>query len=148
MVVHVYIDGVWDLMHVAHIHFMENVRKAAARECGVNDADVKLIVGIISDSDVESYKRTPIVTEDHRAYTVSALKCVDEIVPNSPLVLTDDFLDRHDIDLCYHGDDSQQVEFFRVCRERGIMRYLKYDVANTGLSTSALIRRIREREHA
>lgn len=138
--VRVYIDGVWDLgPHVAHLNYMQHVRTMAKEESG---DDVTLIVGVISDADTASYKRTPIVNEAHRAQAVGAVRFVDKVVPNAPLVLTESFLEEHAIDLVFHGDDSQQEEFFGVCIAKGIMRYIPYDVAETGVSTTALIERV------
>ena len=65
-------------------------------------------------------------------------------MPNAPLVLTESFLEEHAIDLVFHGDDSQQEEFFGVCIAKGIMRYIPYDVAETGVSTTVLIKRVAE----
>ena len=140
MVVRVYIDGVWDIgPHVAHLNFMQQVKKCATEETG--DTDVVLVVGVISDADAASYKRPPIVNEAHRAQCVAAVRCVDCVVNNAPLVLTEKFLSEHGIDLVFHGDDSKQEEFFAACIRMGIMRYISYDVARTGVSTTQLIER-------
>ncbi len=138
--VRVYIDGVWDLgPHAAHLNYMQYVKKCAAEETG--DTEVTLVVGVVSDADTASYKRAPVVNEAHRAQCVAAVRFVDEVVPNSPLVITENFLDEHDIQLVFHGDDSKQEAFFGACIERGIMRYIPYDVEHTGVSTTQLIER-------
>ena len=137
--VRIYIDGVWDLgPHVAHLNYMEHVRQKAAEETG---EAVTLIVGVISDTDTATYKRAPIVNERHRAQSIRAVRIVDEVVPNAPLIVTETFLQEHKIDLVIHGDDSKQEEFFGICIARGIMRYIPYDVVQTGVSTTALIER-------
>ena len=45
------------------------------------------------------------------------------------------------IQLVFHGDDSKQEEFFGACIERGVMRYIPYDVEDTGVSTTQLVER-------
>jgi choline-phosphate cytidylyltransferase len=142
--VRAYCDGVFDLgPHAGHIGFFREVREQAARETGA--ARVELVVGVISDADVESYKRRPVVAEEHRAATVAACRYVDEVVANSPLVLTETFLSDYRIDLAYHGNDSKQETFFAVPIAAGIMRYCSYDPDHTGVSTTDLIRRIQAR---
>lgn len=142
MSVRVYIDGVWDLgPHVAHLNYIQHVRRMAAEETG---RSVILLVGVISDADTARYKRLPIVNEVHRARALTAVRFVDHVVPNAPLVVTDAFLREHAIDLVYHGDDSRQEEFYGLCIQKGIMRYVPYDVEQTGVSTTALIRRAAE----
>jgi glycerol-3-phosphate cytidylyltransferase-like family protein len=71
---------------------------------------------------------------------------VDEVVPDPPLVLTDEFLDANAITHVVHGDDDLQEEFFRVPRARGIMLYVPYTREGPfAVSTSELIARIRAR---
>ena len=145
MFTRVYLDGVFDLgPHAGHIGFMESVRSHAETETGKS---VTLIVGVISDADTESYKRKPIVEEHLRAKCVQALRVVDEVVRNSPLILTEDFMAQHRIDLVYHGDDSTQQDFFAVPISHGKMRYIPYDAHGTGVSTTELIRRAAEYYH-
>ena len=130
----VYLDGVFDLgPHAGHIGFMRSVKAHAEQETGL---PVHLIVGVVSDADTESYKRRPIVEEHHRAACVGELRVVDEVVRNSPLVLTEEFMARNAIDLVYHGDDSDQSDFFGVPLRQGKMRYIPYDSRGTGLSTT------------
>lgn len=138
----VYIDGVFDLgPHAGHIGFMESVRAHAEGETGL---PTTLIVGVISDADTESYKRRPIVEEHLRAKCVQSLRVVDEVVRNSPLVLTEEFIRHHRIDLVYHGDDSTQEDFFAIPISQGKMRYISYDAQKTGVTTTELIRRCAE----
>ena len=139
MCTRVYLDGIFDLgPHAGHIGFMETVKVHAEKETGNT---ITLIVGVISDVDATSYKRKPVVEEHLRAKCVRSLRIVDEVVRNSPLVLTSQFMEHHRIDLVYHGDDSKQEVFFAVPIAQQKMRYVKYDSQTTGISTSELIRR-------
>jgi choline-phosphate cytidylyltransferase len=139
MPVYVYLDGVFDLFHASHLKFIERVRKDATQM--FKHEEVRIIAGVISDKEVESYKRTPVWNLSQRARMVENCRLVDTVIRNSPLTITKDFLDKHRIEYVYHADDSQQSEFFKVPIELGIMRYVKYDEE---MSTTAIIQKIKE----
>lgn len=63
------IGGVFDLLHVGHLHALEYAKKIA---------DI-LVVSVLSDQHVKSYKgeQRPIIPEDHRLKMVESLKVVD-----------------------------------------------------------------------
>lgn len=70
MVVTVYTFMVGDLFHANHVRFLE-----LAKTFGD-----KLIVGVLSNEAVESYKRTPIFPLEDRLVIIAAQKCVDMVV--------------------------------------------------------------------
>jgi rfaE bifunctional protein nucleotidyltransferase chain/domain len=123
----VYVDGCFDLFHVGHVRLFEKAKAFGDY----------LIAGVISDKDVKSYKREPIISEEDRAQVVAACSLVDRVIVNSPLILTREFLEKHKIDIVVHGDDDPQTEFFKACGDR--MRYVPYD---QHISTSAIIKRV------
>lgn len=65
-------NGVFDLLHTGHLHFLQ-----AARARG--DA---LFIALNSDASVRAIKgpSRPVQTEEQRAYALGALSCVDAIV--------------------------------------------------------------------
>lgn len=65
-------NGVFDLLHVGHVRYLQ-----AAREL----ADV-LVVAVNSDASTRSYKGPgrPVVNEAERAELVAALACVDHVL--------------------------------------------------------------------
>ena len=70
----VYVDGVFDLFHRGHL---ESLRKA---KNALNDPEnTLLIVGVVSDEDCKSYKRTPMINEEDRVEIVKNIKFVDEV---------------------------------------------------------------------
>ena len=142
--INVYTDGVWDLFHVSHIEFLKSIKAHVSETQSIPLANVHLVVGVISDVDVTSYKRIPILNEDQRRRMVEACKHVDTVIPNSPLIVTDDFLDTHDISFVYHGNDSKQEKFFQNAIKRGIMRYIPY---HTELSTTKIIAMVQDRKN-
>jgi FAD synthetase len=67
-------SGVFDLLHLGHVQFLEEAKKAGGE-------NAKLVVIIARDSTVEKMKgRKPIMSEDQRCTLVESLKVVDEAV--------------------------------------------------------------------
>lgn len=133
----VYVDIVGDLFHYGHIEIFKK-----AKEQG----DI-LVVGIHNDDIVASYKRRPILTMDERIKVVEACRYVDEVAPNAPLHITDEWLDKLKIDLVIHGDDIDPAsikEWYGVPYKRGIFKTVPY---TPEISTTEIIRRIKVREN-
>ncbi len=67
-----YTTGVYDMFHIGHL----NVIRRAKEQCDY------LIVGVSTDELVEKEKnKTPVIPYSERAQIVSAIKYVDEVVP-------------------------------------------------------------------
>jgi FAD synthetase len=67
-------SGVFDLLHLGHVRFLEDAKKAGG-------PDAELIVIIAKDSTVEKIKgKKPIMSEEQRLSLVKSLKVVDEAV--------------------------------------------------------------------
>jgi len=68
----VFTNGCFDILHVGHVHYLSSARS-------LGDF---LVVGVNSDESVKKIKGPlrPINSERERAYTLSALECVDYIV--------------------------------------------------------------------
>ncbi len=67
-------SGVFDLLHLGHVKFLEGAKKAGGE-------NAKLVVIVARDSTVEKTKgRKPIMSEDQRRMLVESLKVVDEAV--------------------------------------------------------------------
>lgn len=131
----VYADIVGDLFHAGHIEFFKK-----AKECGDY-----LIIGVLSDEDVESYKRVPILTLQERAAVISACRYVDEVVVAPPLRLTKEWIEEHEIDLVVHGDDFNPdllMDQYGASIEMGIFKAVPY---TPGISTTNIIQRIVDR---
>lgn len=131
----VYVDMVADLFHPGHVAFLKKAR-------AFGDT---LVVGIHSDDTVESYKRRPLMTMAERMAVVAACRYVDEVVADAPLVLDEDWLKTHRIDLVVHGDDfdvDMATKLYGVPMEMGIFRTVPY---SPGISTSDILTRLRLR---
>ena len=103
----VYMDGVFDLFHVGHVDAIKQ-----CFELGI------VVIGVVSDKDSESYKRKPIIHENMRTEMIESCKYVSEVVFPAPLYPTNDFLEKHKIDIVVHGfkndhDYNIQKPFFK-----------------------------------
>lgn len=65
-------NGVFDLLHTGHLHFLQDARQQGEA----------LVVAINGDASVKALKgpQRPIVPAIERAYALAALSCVDAIV--------------------------------------------------------------------
>lgn len=66
----IYTTLVGDLFHYGHVNMLK-----LCKEIGTY-----LIVGVIDDKDVESYKRTPIMSLEERTKVIEACKYVDQVI--------------------------------------------------------------------
>jgi D-beta-D-heptose 7-phosphate kinase/D-beta-D-heptose 1-phosphate adenosyltransferase len=69
----VFTNGVFDLLHRGHVEYLEDARALGDR----------LVVGVNGDASVQRLKgpSRPLVPEDERAELLSALACVDLVIP-------------------------------------------------------------------
>ena len=81
-----------------------------------------LIVGINSNESVLQYKgSSPILSDNERMQMIKSCKWVDEVVPNVPYVMNEDYIiyiiEKYNIDYIIHGDD--------VCLDiNGVLLYI------------------------
>lgn len=131
----VYADVTGDLLHAGHIAFFQKARAHGDY----------LIIGVLADKDVASYKRTPILSLKERAAVVRGCKYVDEVIEAPPLCTTKKWLEKHKIDIVVHGDDMQGELLshqYGVPIQMGIFRSVPYE---PGISTTDIIQRIKKR---
>lgn len=104
----------------------------------------QLVVGVLSDATVTAYKRRPIMTMTERVAVIEACRYVDEVIPDAPHRLTQEFLDEHNLALVVHGDDvdaDAAAEVYGPALEAGLIRLVP---RRGGISTTALIARVRD----
>ena len=83
------------------------------------------------------------MTMKERVDTVSSCRYVDEVVPNAPLIIDQEWLNTHRIDLVVHGDDfSEEMEqlCYKIPIDMGIFRLVSY---TSEISTTDIIQRIK-----
>lgn len=74
-----------------------------------------------------------------------ACRYVDEVVAPAPDVVTLTFLREHDLSTLVHGDDLTEDAIAAVYAEVAAAGMLRLVPRRTGLSTTELIRRVRDR---
>lgn len=97
-----YTTGVFDLFHIGHL----NILKRAKEMCDY------LIVGVSTDELVENYKnKTPIIPYEERIAIVSAIKYVNEVVPQIDRDKFDAWK-RLKFNVMFVGDDWKGTKLF------------------------------------
>eukprot|EP01091_Cochliopodium_minus_P010483 TRINITY_DN2783_c0_g1_i1.p1 TRINITY_DN2783_c0_g1~~TRINITY_DN2783_c0_g1_i1.p1 ORF type:complete len:494 (-),score=88.83 TRINITY_DN2783_c0_g1_i1:135-1616(-) len=131
--INVYVDGVYDMLHFGHQKAFQAALQFGSR----------LIVGVLSDENVMSYKRRPIMSLKERADSVRVCKGVDQVIEDSPLISDEKFLKDNNIHVVAHSTeyDTKDDRYYVVPRRLGMTRVLP---RTEGISTSDLIKRVHE----
>jgi FAD synthetase len=97
-------SGVFDLLHLGHVKFLEEAKKAGGK-------DAELLVIIARDCTVEKNKgRKPIMPENQRRALVESLKVVDEAVLGFEEFDIGDVIERIKPDVIALGYDQAGME--------------------------------------
>lgn len=105
-------SGVFDLLHLGHVKFLEEAKKAGGK-------NAELIVIIARDSTVEENKgRKPIMSENQRRALVESLKVVDEAVLGYEKFDLGDVIEHVKPDVIALGYDQADME-------KGVKAYVK-----------------------
>lgn len=127
----VYTEGTWDLLHYNHIEMLRSCLEFGDR----------LVVGVISDRWVSSYKRQPILTGEERLRAIRALGFVDHaFLLDGPFTaeLMRQLLSRYNPVAVVYGSAGFDG-YFAPAEELGIMKRLPY---RPGLTSSEIIDRV------
>lgn len=128
----VYVDMVGDLFHAGHVSLLREARRHGDW----------LVVGVLSDETTASYKRRPIMTLAERVAVIEACRYVDEVIPDAPFRLTQDFLDEHAITSVVHGDDLTPEGAEDIYGPAVAAGRLVHVARTGGISTTQLIQRV------
>ncbi len=130
----VFTCGVFDLIHVGHVRYLEHAR-------GLGDL---LVVGVNSDASVRALGKgpgRPLVGEADRAEVVAALACVDyvciydELRPNETIRIIRP--DIHVKDAAYQGSELPEAEAVKA-----VGGTIVFAPNVPGRSTTALVEKI------
>jgi len=89
----VYVGMAADIIHSGHINLLNEASKYGT-----------IIVGLLTDKAIESYKRIPILNYENRYIVISNLKMVDKVIKQK----THDYTDNLELikpNYVIHGDD-------------------------------------------
>jgi cytidyltransferase-like protein len=134
----IYIDGIFDLYHAGHVETLKLIKDKWS--------NCKLIVGVINDSDAESYKRLPVINEKNRYFMIESCKYVDKLIRDAPLFVDMEFIKDNNIDLIVHSfsdikDKDNQEKMFKKIIEANKFEEITYSLRE---STTNIIKRIKE----
>lgn len=129
----IFCDGVFDLFHNGHINHFKRIKEMFI--------DCTLFVGVLNDKESTDYKRQPIFNEHKRLSLVNSCKYVDNATLDYPVILTEEFISKHKIDLVVHAfsnkiDHEKQLDFYEVPIKLNKMKVIDY---NDGISTTNII---------
>ncbi len=97
-----YTTGVFDMFHIGHL----NLLRRAKEQCEY------LIVGVSTDQLVMEYKKKkPIICFEERIEIVSAIKVVDQVVPQLSMNKVDAWKKYH-FDALFHGSDWKNSDMY------------------------------------
>ncbi|EXX59757.1 choline-phosphate cytidylyltransferase [Rhizophagus irregularis DAOM 197198w] len=133
--VRIYCDGIYDLFHFGHAKSLEQAKTVIP--------NVYLLVGVCDDETTHKKKGKTVLNEKERAESIRHCKWADEVIEHAPWIVTQEFLDQHEIDYVAHdaipyssGDIS---DVYKFVKKQG--RFLPIQ-RTEGISTSDLITRI------
>lgn len=92
----VYVGMSADIIHPGHLNIIKEANKLG-----------RVVVGVLTDEAIASYKRLPYLTYEQRALVVKNLKGVDEVIPQTTLDYCPN-LEKIKPDYVVHGDDWKE----------------------------------------
>ena len=97
-----YTTGVYDMFHIGHLNLLQKAKE----RCDY------LIVGVSTDEVVKSYKhKNPIIPFEERFAIISALKCVDQVVPQISMNKMEAWEKLH-FNALFHGSDWKGSDMY------------------------------------
>lgn len=75
------------------------------RQAKLSFPSVHLMIGVCSDELCHSHKSLPAMTHAERCASVSHCRWVDEVVPGAPWEMTQEFIDKYEIDYVAHDEE-------------------------------------------
>ncbi|KAI8364614.1 hypothetical protein BD560DRAFT_402887 [Blakeslea trispora] len=133
--VRIYCDGIYDMFHFGHAKALEQAKKVFP--------NVYVLVGVCNDEETHRRKGKTVMKDTERYESVRHCKWVDEVIEAVPWMVTQEFLDSHQIDYVAHDAEPYQSiesgDVYAFVKAQG--QFLPTERTD-GISTSALITRI------
>ncbi|XP_002519980.2 ethanolamine-phosphate cytidylyltransferase [Ricinus communis] len=135
--IRVYMDGCFDMMHYGHCNALRQAR-------ALGD---ELVVGVVSDAEIIANKGPPVTPLHERMIMVNAVKWVDEVIPDAPYAITEEFMkklfEEYNIDYIIHGDDPcvlpDGTDAYALAKKAGRYKQIK---RTEGVSSTDIVGRM------
>ncbi|GAB2271060.1 Ethanolamine-phosphate cytidylyltransferase, variant 2 [Dionaea muscipula] len=135
--IRVYMDGCFDMMHYGHCNALRQARTLGDQ----------LVVGVVSDDEITANKGPPVTPLHERMIMVQAVKWVDEVIPDAPYAITEDFMKKlfkeYNIDYIIHGDDPcvlpDGTDAYALAKKAGRYKQIK---RTEGVSSTDIVGRM------
>ncbi|MQL82477.1 hypothetical protein Taro_014961 [Colocasia esculenta] len=135
--VRVYMDGCFDMMHYGHCNALRQARALGDQ----------LVVGVVSDVEITANKGPPVTPLNERMIMVGAVKWVDEVIPDAPYAITEEFMTKlfneYNIDYIIHGDDPcllpDGTDAYALAKKAGRYKQIK---RTEGVSSTDIVGRM------
>ncbi|KAK9920161.1 hypothetical protein M0R45_028720 [Rubus argutus] len=135
--IRVYMDGCFDMMHYGHCNALRQARALGDQ----------LVVGVVSDAEIIVNKGPPVTPLNERMIMVNAVKWVDEVIPDAPYAITEEFMkklfDEYNIDYIIHGDDPcvlpDGTDAYALAKKAGRYKQIK---RTEGVSSTDIVGRM------
>jgi cytidyltransferase-like protein len=134
--IRIWMDGAFDLMHYGHVNAFRQGRALGTH----------LVVGVNSDESITKCKGPPVMNDAERLAMIEACKFVDEVVPNVPYIMSDEYvrwvIQAYRIDYVVHGDDPCIVDGRDVYESAVRLGKYRTIPRTEGVSTTEIVGRM------
>ena len=134
--IRIWMDGAFDMMHYGHVNAFRQGRALGTH----------LVVGVNDDESITRCKGPPVMDNTERVGMVAGCKFVDEVVPNVPYVMSDEYIrwvmDKYKIDFVVHGDDPCIVDGRDVYESAQRLGKYRTIPRTEGVSTTEIVGRM------
>jgi ethanolamine-phosphate cytidylyltransferase len=134
--IRIFMEGAFDLKHFGHMNAFR-----LGRSLGTH-----LVVGVNSDESITQCKAAPLMNDEERLAMVKSCKFVDEVVPNTPYIMSKEYIDyifeTYNVDYIIHGDDPCIVDgrdVYETAKQAGKFRTIP---RTEGVSTTDILGRM------
>jgi len=115
--IRVYVDMTSDIFHYGHSEFFKKAHRLGDY----------LIVGLCTQHDGKRRKHHALMSVEERTKALEACRYVDEVISDTPLVLTHEWLEKHGIDVVAHADtlpETDLIKYYEIPYKLGIFKIL------------------------